>query len=79
MPLPAADGSPCWRRGRKPKYLSDVLKPSQRNFTDPQSRIMKDSGGFVQACSAQAAMDAKAQVILAHHPAGAAATDYASR
>jgi len=40
---------------------------SQRNFTDPESRIMKDgaSKSFEQAYNAQAAVDAEAQVIVA--------------
>lgn len=63
-----ADGSPRRRRGRKPKHPPGVPKPTeQRNFTDPESRIMKGRDGFVQAYNAQAAVDAKAQVILAHH------------
>ena len=39
---------------------------AQRNFTDPQSRIMKGPDGFLQGYNAQAAVDAKAQVIVAH-------------
>lgn len=39
---------------------------AQRNFTDPQSRIMKSKDGFVQAYNAQAAVDAHAQIIVAH-------------
>jgi len=63
-----ADGSPRQRRGRKPTHPPGVPKPTaQRNFTDPESRIMKGRDGFVQAYNAQAAVDAKAQVILAHH------------
>jgi transposase len=40
---------------------------AQRNFTDPESRIMKDgaSKSFVQAYNAQAAVDGEAQVIVA--------------
>lgn len=38
---------------------------AQRNFTDPDSRIMKAGGDFVQAYNAQAAVDAQAQVIVA--------------
>jgi hypothetical protein len=38
---------------------------AQRNFTDPQSRIMKTPGGFEQAYNAQAAVDADSQVIVA--------------
>jgi len=46
---------------------------AQRNFTDPQSRIMHKSGKeYVQAYNAQAAVDAQAQVIVAcslsNHP-----------
>ena len=40
---------------------------AQRNFTDPQSRIMRKSGKeYVQAYNAQAAVDCTAQVIVAH-------------
>jgi hypothetical protein len=38
---------------------------AQRNFTDPESRIMKTPGGFEQAYNAQAAVDADSQVIVA--------------
>jgi transposase len=38
---------------------------AQRNFTDPDSRIMKGHDGFVQAYNAQAAVDADSQVIVA--------------
>jgi len=40
---------------------------AQRNFTDPESRIMKDGAtkSFVQAYNAQAAVDGEAQVIVA--------------
>src|SRR4051812_40107519 len=63
-----ADGTPRGRRGRQPKHPPGVPKPSaQRNFTDPESRIMKGRDGFVQAYNAQAAVDATAQVIVAHH------------
>jgi len=37
---------------------------AQRNFTDPDSRIMKDSHGFEQAYNAQAVVDADSQVIV---------------
>src|ERR1700681_1392293 len=46
---------------------SDQPDPkAQRNFTDPDSRIMKSKEGFVQAYNAQAAVDAEAQIIVAH-------------
>src|ERR1700686_4750047 len=38
---------------------------AQKNFTDPQSRIMKSKDGFVQAYNAQAAVDAEAQIVVA--------------
>jgi transposase len=38
---------------------------AQRNFTDPDSRIMKTPDGFEQAYNAQAAVDAESQVIVA--------------
>ncbi len=56
------------RRGRKPKHPPGIPEPTdQHNFTDPDSKIMKDSTtkGFVQAYNAQAAVDGKAQVIVA--------------
>ncbi len=37
---------------------------AQRNFTDPESRIMKTANGFEQAYNAQAAVDADSQVIV---------------
>ena len=56
----------------RPPQLSDPTqakpKPkAQRNFTDPESRIMKDgaSKSFVQAYNAQAAVDGAAQIIVA--------------
>jgi len=39
---------------------------AQRNFTDPQSRILKTKDGYIQAYNAQAAVDAEAQIIVAH-------------
>src|SRR5215831_2167365 len=38
---------------------------TQRNFTDPESRPMKSSQGFVQGYNAQAAVDVDSQVIVA--------------
>lgn len=39
---------------------------TQRNFTDPDSRILKTKDGYIQGYNAQAAVDAKAQIIVAH-------------
>lgn len=62
------DSRPGSRRGRPPKAPSD--KPdskAQRNFTDPDSRIMKMSAtkSFEQCYNCQAAVDEAHQVILA--------------
>src|SRR5210317_2116646 len=56
------------RRGRPPKAPSGQIDSKrQRNFTDPDSRIMPASGSkdFVQGYNCQAAVDGKAQVIVA--------------
>src|SRR3990167_5109483 len=58
-------------KGREPKVKApEQVKPepkAQRNFTDPESRIMKDGAtkGFEQAYNAQAVVDAESQVIVA--------------
>ena len=55
-------------RGKPPKPPSEAVNPkAQRNFTDPDSRIMKDGAtkSFEQCYNAQAAVDSKAQVIVA--------------
>ena len=63
----AASGKPPRKGGRKPKTPPGTpADKAQRNFTDPESRIMKGKDGFVQGYNAQAAVDAKAQVIVAH-------------
>ena len=55
-----------YRGGRKPKTPPGTPKDSaQRNFTDPESRIMKGRDGFIQGYNAQAAVDAGHQVIVA--------------
>src|SRR5271157_1103812 len=65
--------------GRAPQAPDpEAAKPgpqAQRNFTDPESRIMKDGATkeFVQAYNAQAAVDSHAQVIV-----GAAVTQEAN-
>ena len=55
------------RKGKKPKEPSDEPDPkAQRNFTDPESRIMKDgaSKSFEQAYNCQIASDEEAQIIV---------------
>jgi len=60
------------KRGRQPQVPDpDQAQPeatAQRNFTDPESRIMPDGankGSFLQGYNAQAAVDSAAQVIVA--------------
>ncbi len=57
------------RRPRPPRDGRDPFKPrpkAQRNFTDPESKIMKTSDGSYHQCySGQAVVDAKAQVVVA--------------
>jgi transposase len=51
--------------GKDPEQATPAPK-AQRNFTDPESKIQKTSDGFLQGYNAQAAVDAHAQVIVAH-------------
>src|ERR1035437_8755360 len=60
------------KRGRQPQVPDpEQAQPeakAQRNFTDPDSRIMPDGankGSFIQAYNAQAAVDSQAQVVVA--------------
>ncbi len=64
----ATGRKPTGRPPRVPDPAQATPAPkAQRNFTDPDSRIMKDGAtkGFVQAYNAQAAVDGAAQVIVA--------------
>jgi transposase len=55
------------KNGRTPAPLSaEPDGKAQRNFTDPDSRILKTKDGYIQGYNAQAAVDAKAQIIVAH-------------
>jgi len=59
------------KRGRKPAPDLEKANPAdkaQRNFTDPDSRIMPDGankGSFVQGYNAQIAVDSVSQIIVA--------------
>ena len=63
-------------KARKPASRTpEVAAPkppdkAQRNFTDPESRILKTKNGYIQGYNAQAAADAGHQVIVAHGLAG---------
>ncbi len=51
---------------RVPAEIDGTPKPTaQRNFTDPDSRIMVKGGEFLQGYNAQAAVDAESQIIVA--------------
>ena len=63
----AAPTPPPRRRGGPPPGPPGAPAPTaQRNFTDPDSRIMKDADhAFIQAYNAQVAVDAQAQIVVA--------------
>ncbi|MGH6830134.1 MAG: IS1182 family transposase [Methylocella sp.] len=53
--------------GKKAAKPSDEPDPkAQRNFTDPESRILKTKDGYIQGYNAQAAVDGEAQIVVAH-------------
>jgi transposase len=51
------------RHERKP--TGKPAETAQRNFTDPESRLMRTSDGFIQGYNGQAAVDSQSQVIVA--------------
>ena len=54
------------KSGRLAAPPSTTPEPkAQKNFTDPESRIMKSKDGFVQAYNAQIVVDSAAQIIVA--------------
>jgi transposase len=60
-----AEGRKKPGRKAKPSSAAPAAK-AQRNFTDPDSRVLLTRDGFIQGYNAQAAVDARAQVIVAH-------------
>ena len=66
-PAEAVSTPPRKKRGPKPKYPPGTPKDKdQRNFTDRDSRIVKNSDkAFIQAYNAQAIVDGKSQIIVA--------------
>ena len=60
----AASDSP--RSRKKRRTGPDGTPQSQRNFTDPDSRILETADGFIQGYDGQSAVDATSQVIVAH-------------
>jgi transposase len=53
------------RANGKPEEGAKPAPKAQRNFTDPESKIMKGSDGFIQGYNAQVAVDETSQVIVA--------------
>lgn len=54
------------KNGKTPKAPSEEPNgKAQRNFTDPQSRVLLTKDGYIQGWNAQAAVDGTAQVIVA--------------
>lgn len=64
LPPPASDGD---LPRHKPPTTKDGAPTgkAQRNFTDPESRIMLQDGAFLQAYNAQIAVDEEHQIIVA--------------
>jgi transposase len=64
LPPPTADDD--LPRNTPPRKPDGTPKPkAQRNFTDPESRMMMRDGAFMQAYNAQIAVDDAAQIIVA--------------
>lgn len=51
--------------GYEPQFDDRPDPKAQRNFTDPESTIVKGPDGFIQGYNCQAAVDAEAQVVVA--------------
>lgn len=52
---------------RDPKKSRNTKAPPKANTTDPESRLLKTRGGFVQGYNGQAAADAATGVVVAAH------------
>src|SRR5262245_5773324 len=61
----AAAGPDPDKTGHQAKPTGVPKEKAQKNFTDPESRIMKSPDGFIQGYNAPAAVDADHQVIVA--------------
>ena len=59
--------------GKKAAAGATPQSRAQRNFTDPESRMMKTTDGFHYAFNAQAVVDEEAQVVVAHSVSNQAA------
>jgi transposase len=61
----AEQGSSREKTRHEKKPTGKPKETAQRNFTDPESRLMKTSKGFIQGYNGQAAVDSENQVIVA--------------
>lgn len=65
-PPPSSSGDEALPRHRVPATPEGAPKPkAQRNFTDPESRLMKQGQAYLQGYNGQAVVDEAAQVIVA--------------
>jgi transposase len=60
-----AEGRKTPGKKAKPPAAEPDAK-AQRNFTDPDSRVLLTKDGYIQGYNAQAAVDSTAQIIVAH-------------
>jgi transposase len=67
------DRPPRGKKGKRPKKNGEPNDKAQLNFTDSESKLMKGPNGYVQGYNCQAAVDAEAQVIVAHSAVAAQA------
>lgn len=64
---PPAAGTDDMPRNRPPMDAAgNPTDKAQRNFTDPDSRIMKTGDGFIQGYNGQVIVDEAHQIIIAH-------------
>jgi transposase len=63
---PPEPNKPRRRDRKKPKANGEPNDKAQLNFTDKDSKILKGPDGYLQGYNCQAAVDAKAQIIVAH-------------
>jgi transposase len=55
------------KSGKSPAPPDEEPDPkAQKNFTDPESRVLLTKDGYIQGYNAQAAVDGAAQIIVAH-------------
>jgi len=64
-PLRSADPLAMPSRNLPTNAAGDPKANAQRNFTDPDSHILKGSGGWIQGYNCQAAVDGDHQIIVA--------------